>query len=65
MNLAPCGDNDGGLVVLKGGHEVSKEYHDAFRQEERGFRWTNEVCGTATHCPLAQLIDVIPIDVPL
>jgi hypothetical protein len=43
MNLAPCGDNDGGLVVLKGGHEISKEYHDAFRQEERGFRWTNEV----------------------
>jgi hypothetical protein len=43
MNLAPCGDNDGGLVVLKGGHAISKEYHDAFRQEERGFRWTNEV----------------------
>lgn len=43
MNLAPCGDNDGGLVVLKGGHEISKEYHDVFRQEERGFRWTNEV----------------------
>ncbi|KAJ9093167.1 hypothetical protein QFC21_006483 [Naganishia friedmannii] len=43
MNLAPCGEDDGGLVILKGGHEVSKEYHDAFRQEERGFRWTNEM----------------------
>jgi hypothetical protein len=43
MNLAPCGPNDGGLVALKGGHAISKEYHDAFRQEERGFRWTNEV----------------------
>lgn len=47
MNLAPCGDNDGGLVVLKGGHEVSAEYHDVFRNEERGFRWTNEVSRSA------------------
>ncbi|KAM0753443.1 hypothetical protein T439DRAFT_297788 [Meredithblackwellia eburnea MCA 4105] len=43
VNLLPCGPNDGGLVVLKGGHLVSKEYHDIFRNEEREFRWTNEM----------------------
>ncbi|SGY15374.1 BQ5605_C013g07350 [Microbotryum silenes-dioicae] len=43
VNLNPCGQNDGGLMVLKGGHLVSKEYHDQFREEEREFRWTNEM----------------------
>lgn len=43
VNLAPNGDNDGGLMVLKGGHLVSEEYHKAFNDEEREFRWTNEV----------------------
>ncbi|ORY86667.1 hypothetical protein BCR35DRAFT_302382 [Leucosporidium creatinivorum] len=43
VNLNPCGDNDGGLVVLKGGHRISQEYHDTFRDEEREFRWTNEM----------------------
>ncbi|GAA5854282.1 hypothetical protein JCM9279_005107 [Rhodotorula babjevae] len=43
VNLNPCGDNDGGLVVLKGGHNISKEYHETFYDEEREFRWTNEM----------------------
>ncbi|BGO99598.1 hypothetical protein RTG_01865 [Rhodotorula toruloides ATCC 204091] len=43
VNLNPCGDNDGGLMVLKGGHLVSKEYHEAFKNEEQEFRWTNEM----------------------
>jgi len=43
VNLLPNGDNDGGLVVLKRGHEVSEEYHRVFKDEERGFRWTNEM----------------------
>jgi len=30
-------------MVLKGGHKVSEEYHNLFRNEERSFRWTNEV----------------------
>lgn len=29
--------------MLKGGHEVSEEFHDIHRNEDRGFRWTNEV----------------------
>ncbi|GAA5987453.1 hypothetical protein JCM10908_001958 [Rhodotorula pacifica] len=43
VNLCPNGDNDGGLMVLKGGHLVSQEYHQAFNEEEREFRWTNEM----------------------
>ncbi|KAK4054122.1 hypothetical protein OIV83_001147 [Microbotryomycetes sp. JL201] len=43
VNLAEAGDNDGGLVVLKGGHHISEEYHRAFKDEEQEFRWTNEV----------------------
>lgn len=43
VNLCPNGDNDGGLMVLKGGHLVSQEYHKEFNEEEREFRWTNEV----------------------
>ncbi|GAA6037987.1 hypothetical protein JCM8097_009527 [Rhodosporidiobolus ruineniae] len=43
VNLNPNGDNDGGLVVLKGGHRISEEYHKEFFNEEREFRWTNEM----------------------
>ncbi|CDR41366.1 RHTO0S06e01178g1_1 [Rhodotorula toruloides] len=43
VNLNPCGDNDGGLMVLKGGHLISKEYHETFKNEEQEFRWTNEM----------------------
>ena len=40
VNLLPCGENDGGLVVCKGAHKVSAEYHEAFKNEEQDFRWT-------------------------
>lgn len=53
VNLNPCGDNDGGLVVLKAGHNISKEYHKTFFDEEREFRWTNEV---RSPLPLAALL---------
>lgn len=43
VNLSPNGPEDGGLLVLKGGHKVSEEYHNVFRNEHREFRWTNEM----------------------
>lgn len=43
VNLLPNGSEDGGLLVMKGAHKLSEEYHDVFRNEERGFRWTNEI----------------------
>jgi len=43
VNLLPNGPEDGGLLVLKGGHKVSEEYHNVFRNEHREFRWTNEM----------------------
>lgn len=30
-------------MALKGGHKFSEEYHEVFRNEERDFRWTNEI----------------------
>ena len=30
---------------MKKGHLISKEYHDAFRNEERLWQWTNEWYG--------------------
>jgi hypothetical protein len=43
VNLLPNGSEDGGLLAMKGAHKFSEEYHDVFRDEERGFRWTNEI----------------------
>lgn len=43
VNLLPSGDDDGGLVVMKGGHKISEEYHRTFAGEEQEFRWTNEM----------------------
>ena len=70
VNLLPNGDNDGGLMVLKGGHLVSEEYHKAFSEEEREFRWTNEV--SARRLLLISLVSLLTLfftsscsDVPL
>ena len=69
VNLLPNGDNDGGLMVLKGGHLVSEEYHKAFSEEEREFRWTNEV--SARRLLLILLVSLLTLfftscaDVPL
>lgn len=40
VNLLPNGPNDGGLIVCKGGHLVSEEFHEAFENEsERIWAW--------------------------
>ncbi|KAM0789599.1 hypothetical protein ACM66B_000407 [Microbotryomycetes sp. NB124-2] len=45
VNLNPCGDDDGGLILMPGAHLISEEYHDAFKDEERLWQWTNEWYG--------------------
>lgn len=45
VNLAPNGPNDGGLIVMKGAHTLSEEYHEAFKDEEPVWAWTNEWYG--------------------
>lgn len=45
VNLAPNGPDDGGLVVMKGAHLLSEEYHKAFATEEPLWAWTNEWYG--------------------
>ncbi|PYH86484.1 hypothetical protein BO82DRAFT_380125 [Aspergillus uvarum CBS 121591] len=47
INLHPSGPNDGGLIVCKGGHNVSAEFHAAMaaRNEPRIPAWTPEWFG--------------------
>jgi hypothetical protein len=45
VNLNENGPDDGGLVVMRGGHKISEEYHNTFRDEERIWQWTNEWYG--------------------
>lgn len=45
VNLNPSGDTDGGLVVMPGAHLCFEEYHEAFKNEERLWQWTNEWYG--------------------
>jgi len=45
VNLVENGPDDGGLVVMRGAHKISQEYHDTFRNEERLWQWTNEWYG--------------------
>lgn len=46
VNLLPNGPKDGGLIVCKGAHRLSVEYHDHFRgKEERIPAWTKEWYG--------------------
>jgi hypothetical protein len=46
VNLLPNGPNDGGLIVAKGGHTKSKQFHDEIRgTEERIPAWTKEWYG--------------------
>jgi hypothetical protein len=45
VNLIENGPDDGGLVVMRGGHKISEEYHNTFRDEERLWQWTNEWYG--------------------
>ncbi|KAJ9127729.1 hypothetical protein QFC24_000012 [Naganishia onofrii] len=47
VNLLPNGDNDGGLMVCKGGHLLSEEYHKEMKKrgETRIPAWTPEWYG--------------------
>ncbi len=39
VNLFPNGADDGGLIVCKGAHNLSKEFHTAFKDEPEGATW--------------------------
>jgi hypothetical protein len=46
VNVFPCSDKDGGLIVCKGAHQLSEEFHEAFRDEpNRIWAWTKEWYG--------------------
>ncbi|CAK7207207.1 hypothetical protein SEUCBS139899_010016 [Sporothrix eucalyptigena] len=46
VNLLPNGPNDGGLIVCRGGHLSSKQFHDDIRgTEDRIPAWTREWYG--------------------
>ncbi|UPL00743.1 hypothetical protein LCI18_011677 [Fusarium solani-melongenae] len=46
VNIFPNGDRDGGLIVCKGAHMLSEEFHEAFKNEpDKIWAWTNEWYG--------------------
>ncbi|KAF4551084.1 Hypothetical protein D9617_14g075400 [Elsinoe fawcettii] len=45
VNLLPNGPNDGGLIVCRGAHLLSEDYHRAFDAEDRIPAWTPEWYG--------------------
>ncbi|KAI1334558.1 hypothetical protein F5Y15DRAFT_401343 [Xylariaceae sp. FL0016] len=45
VNLNPCGPDDGGLIVCKGGHRASARFHEAMKNEPRIPAWTPEWFG--------------------
>ncbi|EMD67092.1 hypothetical protein GGP41_007027 [Bipolaris sorokiniana] len=46
VNLLPNGDNDGGLIVCKGAHLLSEEFHEQFKDEpNKIWAWTKEWYG--------------------
>ncbi|KAL2851668.1 hypothetical protein BJX68DRAFT_254690 [Aspergillus pseudodeflectus] len=45
VNLLPNGPEDGGLIVCKGAHLLSEEFHEVFKDEERIWSWTKEWYG--------------------
>ncbi|KAJ3513320.1 hypothetical protein NM208_g15205 [Fusarium decemcellulare] len=46
VNILPNGDQDGGLIVCKGAHLLSEEFHEAFKNEENKiWAWTKEWYG--------------------
>ncbi|KAL1891052.1 hypothetical protein Sste5346_007876 [Sporothrix stenoceras] len=46
VNLLPNGPNDGGLIVCRGGHNTSEQFHDDIRgTEDRIPAWTKEWYG--------------------
>lgn len=45
VNLLPNGPDDGGLIVCKGSHNLSKQFHEEMAWEEKIPAWTNEWYG--------------------
>ncbi|PQE08896.1 Phytanoyl- dioxygenase protein [Rutstroemia sp. NJR-2017a BVV2] len=45
VNLQPCGPNDGGLIVCKGAHLLSEQFHKEMADEKKIPAWTNEWYG--------------------
>jgi hypothetical protein len=46
VNLLPNGPDDGGLIVCKGAHQVSEEFHKIFKNEKnKVWTWTKEWYG--------------------
>ncbi|RAK88023.1 hypothetical protein BO79DRAFT_149426 [Aspergillus costaricaensis CBS 115574] len=46
VNLLPNGPKDGGLIVCRGAHLLSEEFHEEFKNEEdKIFAWTKEWYG--------------------
>ncbi|RAO67801.1 uncharacterized protein BHQ10_003813 [Talaromyces amestolkiae] len=45
VNLLPNGPEDGGLIVCKGAHLLSEEFHRDFKEEEKIWSWTKEWYG--------------------
>ncbi|KAJ5306849.1 hypothetical protein PENANT_c003G01099 [Penicillium antarcticum] len=45
VNLLPNGPKDGGLIVCKGAHWLSEEFHANFKDEEKIWSWTKEWYG--------------------
>ncbi|CRG92017.1 hypothetical protein PISL3812_09071 [Talaromyces islandicus] len=45
VNLLPNGPDDGGLIVCRGAHLSSEEFHHEFKNEERIPAWTSEWYG--------------------
>ena len=39
VNLLPNGPEDGGLIVCKGAHLLSEEFHRDFKEEEKIWSW--------------------------
>ncbi|KAH8900667.1 hypothetical protein GQ53DRAFT_835611 [Thozetella sp. PMI_491] len=46
VNIFPNGDDDGGLIVCKGAHQLSEEFHREFKDEpNKIWAWTKEWYG--------------------
>ncbi|KAK7964038.1 hypothetical protein PG988_011012 [Apiospora saccharicola] len=45
VNLQPSGPDDGGLIVCRGGHQLSEQFHKDMADEERIPAWTPEWYG--------------------
>lgn len=56
VNLLPNGPKDGGLIVCKGAHQLSEQFHKDMKDEERIPAWTHEWYGF-TNAGMAWLRD--------